>query len=375
MEDDRLYGLSTLIESVIKTIQKIKDSLSSWAGDQRIDDFLKALFKEYNKMLFELNVNCEYDFLSPKQLQTIELIERRIVQSLKDYYNGHLYGAIGEIDFLLQDINLINGFNISTLHENDIWYRGRIKEEGMRLYERKEMFHIPNHMREKVNNQRFSLNGYPCLYLGKSIWACWEELNEPHLDDICFSALKITKEIKVLDLSIPINEMIENKTSDELLTLLITMPLSIACSVKTLNEKANFKSEYVIPQLLMANLINSEYFEGFVFTSTKRNPALEWSESYLQNVVLPIEGDFDDDGLCVNLKERFCITDSICYKYEFLKSSISNMIPASSKEVEAALDGVFCGKKHKEKDEDMYPRALFGQMEDLLKKKEFLQIN
>lgn len=355
---------------IIKIVQQIRDSLSQRPTDKRIDIFFDKIFKEYNDLLFLLDKHINI----AQQFATIEQVEQRILQSLRDYFNGHLYGAIGEIDFLLQDINLVDGFNISILRTNDIWYRGRIIEGNARLYKKKEMFHIPDHMREKVNNQRFSLNGYPCLYLGKSIWTCWEELDEPHLDDICFSAMKLTKDIKVLDLSIPTNEQIENKTLDEIVKFLTTMPLTIACSVKTLNEKANFKSEYVVPQLLMANLINSSYFDGFLFSSTKRNPALDWREDYLQNVVLPIDGTIDEDGLCISLKKKFLITDSISYKYEFLKSNVSNMITASEQEVQAIFDEVFRDRKQIATDEDMYPRALFGQMEDILKTKEFSEI-
>ena len=358
-------------QCLIKFIQNTKDALFQRPSDKRIDDFLDTVFNEYNDMLHQVE---GYRNLA-KLFEIIENVERKILQSLKDYFNGHLYGAIGEIDFLLQDIDLADGFNTSVLKINDIWYRGRLVEENSRLYKKKEMFHIPNYMREKVNNQRFSLNGYPCLYLGKSIWACWEELNEPHLDDICFSALKLTQDIKVLDLSIPTKEQIYNKTSDEIVKLLITMPLIFACSVKTINEKASFKSEYVVPQLLMANLINSNYFDGYVFSSTKRNPALKWKEDYLQNVVLPIDGDFDEDGLCISLKEKFLITDSISYKYEFLKSTISNMIALSEQEIEDIFNEDFHDNNNENKEENMYPRALFGQMEDILKKEVFSVIS
>lgn len=351
---------------------KVKRALSSWSRGKRIDDFLENMFIEYNKVLGEINESYSINDLS--FFETIEFIEQQILQSLKNYFNGHLYQAITAIEDIFQKIDLVDGFNISVLRSNEIWFRGRIKEDNARLYEKNEMFHIPNHMREKVNNQRFSFNGYPCLYLGKSIWACWEELNEPYLDDICFSALKLTEDIEVLDLSIPANNVLENKTPDELMKFLITLPLIISCSVKALNEKANFKSEYVVPQLLMVSLINSHKFGGYMFSSTKRNPALNWDESYLQNVVLPIGDAFDEKGLCISLKEKFHITDPICYKYEFLKSNISNMIAMSEQEIDAIFNEICYEKKSKSQEKDMYPRALFGQMEELLKTKEYFVI-
>ena len=84
--------------------------------------------------------------------------------------------------------------------------------------------------------------------------------------------------------------------------------------------------------------------------------------------------DFDTDGLCKALKEIFLITEPIYYKYEFLKSTISNMIALSEQEIDAMIDRDFHDKDNECK-EDMYPRALFGQMEDILKKKVFSAIS
>lgn len=357
---------------IIKIVQQIRDFLNNRPEDKRIDCFLENVFKEYNKLLQEY---CLNDFLSEKQLSKIDVIEQCVLQGLKDYFNGRLMGALSEIQRLLQNLQF-NDDNIVTVAKKDeVWYRGRMKDDRSYLFNRKEMFHIPEHLRERVNSQRFSFNGYPCLYLGKSIWACWEELDEPHLDDVCFSAFKLTKDIRFLDLSIPTEEILKTKLSDDYSKLLVSLPIMIACSVKTLNEKANFKSEYVIPQLMMAELINWHCFDGYIFSSTKRNPAFDWKEEYLLNIVLPVVGEFDDDGLCISLKKTFMLTEPIYYKYEFLKSNVSNMILASKHEVNAIFDEVFYNKKNEYVEEDLYPRALFGQMEDILKKKEFSEIS
>lgn len=143
----------------------------------------------------------------------------------------------------------------------------------------------------------------------------------------------------------------------------------IACSIKTLNENANFKSEYVIPQLMMAELINWHWFDGYIFSSTKRNPAFEWEEDYLLNVVLPVVGSFDDDGLCISLKQKFLLTEPIYYKYEFLKGNVSNLIMGDDEDI----DGIFDKSIHID-NKDLYPKALFGQLEELLNKKVFLPI-
>ena len=356
---------------ILKIVSQIKDALSNRPKEKRIDDFLEIEFEKYNNLLKDY---CLTDCLSEKQKQIVDLIENRILQSLKDYFNGKLSGALTEIQCLLQDLSGADGDNITILKKGEIWYRGRIKEEGSNLFNRKEMFHIPECLREKVNSQRFSYNGYPCLYLGKSIWACWEELDEPHLDDICFSAFKLLKDIRLLDLSIPSEEALRKKTPDDYPALLVSLPIMMACSIKTLNEKANFKSEYVVPQLMMAELLNWHWFDGYVFSSTKRNPGFDWKEEYLLNIVVPVVGKFDDDGLCISLKKTFLLTEPIYYKYEFLKSNVSNMIKASEQEINAIFDNTH-DKQEEYEEEDLYPRALFGQMEGLLKKKEFSEIS
>lgn len=363
-------------QEIKEIIQKIKGSLSNWPTDKRIDIFLEMIYKEYNLMLYEFSERNSNNSLPKQHLQTIELVEQRILQSLKDYFCGNLYGAIGEVDMLLQDINHIGGYNITIIERDNIWYRGRLRENGTSLYKRNEMFHIPEYLREKVNGQRFSFNGYPCLYLGKSIWTCWEELDEPHLDDICFSAFKLVEDIKLLDLSIPSEESMRTKSHEDFNKLLITLPVAIACSVKTKNENANFKEEYIVPQLMMVNLINSRRFEGFIYSSTKKNPALNWKEDYLLNIVLPVMGDFDIDGLSIGLKQQFSITLPIYYRYEFLKSNISNLVFADNEDIDMIFNKSILTNEREatSTSEDLYPRALFGQMETILKNKEFSKL-
>ena len=347
------------INEIIHTTKAI---LMNRPKNIRIDNFLEIIFKKYNSML--LLVNCD-DISSI--IEEVSFVEQRILESINDYFNGRLMGALVEIQRLNDNIG--KKLKVTTLKEGEIWYRGRIKEQSVGLYEKNEMFHIPDSMRERVSNQRFSFNGYPCLYLGKSIWDCWEELDEPQLENVCFSALKITKELCLLDLSMPSEKCIYSDNCNEVVELLITFPLILACSIKVQDEKANFKSEYIIPQLLMNNLINYHKFDGYLFSSTKQNTLLEWDDNYLNNVVLPVNGDFDNSGLSNKLKQCVSMTEPICYKYEFLKSTVSNLSSFTEKYIDNLLSD-----KGWDKTRDLYSKSLFGQMEMVLKRKEFTQI-
>ena len=50
-------------------------------------------------------------------------------------------------------------------------------------YSKEKMFHIPFEFRTKVSTQRHSISGFPSLYLGKSLYSAWEELNRPLLSE------------------------------------------------------------------------------------------------------------------------------------------------------------------------------------------------
>ena len=366
-------------EQVINIIQRIKDILSARPKGIGLVDFLHSVYEQYVEMVATLDDKiARPKMLKEGLIETIDQVTDRIFLSLEEYYDGRISSAEAEIDFLFQDLHLIlpDGFNQFTINSNAIWYRGRIINQGTRIYPKKEMFHIPNHLRENVSNQRFSFNGYPCLYMGKSIWTCWEELDEPNLDNICFSALKITQNLKIFDLSIPTPDTIKYKSLEELIALLIIFPLSIACSIKAKNEKANFKEEYIIPQLMMIELLEHlcfvpYYLDGFVFTSTKGNSTFGWDDKYLLNMVLPVRGEFDKDGLCVGLKNKILITEPVCHKYEILKSNISSMIAASEEEIDALFDDRI---EKIDNNSDIYPRTLFGQMENILRNADFSTI-
>lgn len=125
-------------------------------------------------------------------------------------------------------------------------------------------FHIPFEMRTNVMNYRYSISGHPCFYFGNTILTCWEEMHCPSLDDLVVSRIEVqaNETLKVLDLRLPKEE---NKGDDKKIAnkrLLMTWPLIIACSIKTITPNAPFKFEYVHPQLLMLALKenNKEYW-------------------------------------------------------------------------------------------------------------------
>lgn len=82
------------------------------------------------------------------------------------------------------------------------FYRMRSTEKRKDL-NRCDIFHVPLNQLRNISSQRYSFPGYPCLYLGKSLYVCWEELQRPDMTKSIVSEFKTQKEIKLLDLRIP----------------------------------------------------------------------------------------------------------------------------------------------------------------------------
>ncbi|MBO4562664.1 MAG: hypothetical protein J5772_03545 [Clostridia bacterium] len=143
-------------------------------------------------------------------------------------------------------------------------------------YDRSRMFHAPFNLRSKVPTCRYSIAGYPSLYLGTSLELCCEEIHvNPGYDRVLASMFKLERsieqsntDIKVIELGIKPQDFIENNNSrnkskrrcidpdmlhnDEVRTAyLLWYPLIAACSFIRTNKNDPFAAEYIIPQLLM----------------------------------------------------------------------------------------------------------------------------
>ena len=104
--------------------------------------------------------------------QIVEETGKQLDDLLNSYLNGNIIAAIKIAYHLLFKIKL------SSIKSNTNFYRARDNNTGF-LYTKEEMFHIPYELRHKVTNQRYSVSGLPCLYLGSSTYLCWEELERP----------------------------------------------------------------------------------------------------------------------------------------------------------------------------------------------------
>lgn len=216
-----------------------------------------------------------------------------ISQSLINAYDLFNQGLIGDCYNLIYKIlfreNSPSLLGIENkLPKNTQLFRMRYSDTCY-LYSKMEMCHIPFNQRNKVSNQRYSLSGFPCLYLGSSLYVCWEELNRPDFANANSALFTNNKgELKLLDLRFP--ENIESVSS------LINFLLAASCSVKSSSASDTFKAEYIIPQAILHSLVKynnenktGDRYDGIIYTSsTYWNNDRLWDDINLfADIVIP----------------------------------------------------------------------------------------
>lgn len=303
----------------------LKDSIFELPLKQpKSGSFKTFLTEKLNLFLEKVNSLDDGIIHETKPHITVEYVkktQKKIILSLiscvEEYYNGNPFKAYKKLHTALQNDykNLYNVLNHKEYVENESFFRIRLNEKNY-PYQKKEMFHIPFELRNKVSTQRFSIPGFPSLYLGRTIYICWEELNRPSIDKIQAVKLKNTKPLKLLDLTPPDKDC---KNIDELYRFFMTFPLIMSCSVKVRDTSDTFKPEYIVPQLLLQWIRSNQNLDGIQYKSTHLTSKVFNEKSELINVVLPVKSN-EDKGICKELASCFESTETFSWNlYQFTR--------------------------------------------------------
>ena len=167
-----------LIENINNELTDVRNS------NESLEENINKLLGQYLKAISSINYNVftQYGLSKEIIINNINKSNKTILDALSQYSSAHIADCVTTIkNYLIEnDKLLILNINKDSQKDNK-WYRMRNQEKYKRLFPANEMFHIPFQLRGKVNTQRYSLPGYPCLYISRSIWATWEEMHEPQL--------------------------------------------------------------------------------------------------------------------------------------------------------------------------------------------------
>lgn len=342
--------IKRVINDISEEIRKVRSS------DTTFIDHLSNILNLYKDKVYSIdNVYCvKYQIDKDDLIKHID----KSISTIKDAFNKYSSARIVDCaNIITSYINDIKQFMLLEIDlvANKKWYRMRLQEKNKRLFPAREMFHIPFELRGKVNTQRYSLPGYPCLYASRSVWAAWEELHEPQLSQFCVSMLEHQFKFNVLDLRLRDLDNIDDK---DIKKLAYSLPLIVACSIKVLYPDDNFKPEYIIPQMVMLSIVDDEECIGCIYTSCMNNEFFEWECcEKLENIALPVKDASHSDGLCPKLCSLFKISDSTNYDFEMLSKPFETTF-FTVKDCVLNIDTAFG-----------YENSIFGQLESRLEKR------
>lgn len=241
---------------------------------EEFDDYIDWVKKNYNKYVVE-----------------VKKIVNHINVAVSSYYKSDFISAIREIKKVVDKDNLLScNARMENADYADALFKARVAESTENI-KHKDMLHIPFDRRNIVSSQRFSLSGTPCIYLAKSSYTCWLELNKPEENKFFVSAFKLLKPKKFLDLTCLTWEELETENKSDVKAKLCTFPLIIATSfLVDENIGRPFHSEYIISELLMNAIAQSEKYDGVAYFSKKFSDKRRY---YPINVCFALLAKFD----------------------------------------------------------------------------------
>lgn len=282
-------------------------------GLKHLDLPLEMCGKDYREFLkTHLDIyHAEISSILPSEIvsQIKEHISNEILYSIDKYYIGFPYQAYRKINKVLKFLaekplktyqkSQYSGFlrSVDSLR----LFRIRHVDSGRKYY-RHDIFHTPFHLRFNIGSCRYSISGYPCLYLSTNLALCDQETKNKDIGQKTiasrFAIVRNETEngrikIKVVELAIKPSDFTPTvdynsertfeddhkgkRVFDEIeldndiirYNYLFWYPLIAASSCIKTNHSAIFNPEYIIPQQLMQwiranskprNLIGIRYF-------------------------------------------------------------------------------------------------------------------
>lgn len=326
----RIYYLLRNLKEVIKIITNdpvlsvIKKYRLPLSRNSSVSAFLKIHYDEYIESLSNVFESSSERFLSDNfynklqdLLEMVKELSEGIIEVYRLYDTANMVLTYNKLDSILAKVK--DYLYLKTDFYKDVkffnYYRIR---PGDAQYSRKDLFHVPMSKRKLIKPYRYSIAGYPCLYISDSIELCWFECGMPNKFSVSKLRAQSINELRLLDFTMNPLMLISNvdfwyknnpedinKIDDYLMKYIITYPLRAACSIKVKDKNFSFIEEYIFPQLLLIWIRLTDYFDGVAYASSSSiDAAQEWN-SY--NVVLPAKEIKDE--YCNKLSEMFKVTE------------------------------------------------------------------
>lgn len=236
-------------------------------------------FSELKNKLNDLIQDMEKAKAQKKYINIVKKYVKAIEETMDNYYMGNIFIAQKIINRLIKGCIkskiAVSNINNSIAFKGSLgtevqFFRARLSDNAIG-YKANEMLHIPFDRREIVKSERFSVPGLPCLYLGNTTYDCWIEMGCPPEYRFNVSPIILDNTQTIFNLAISATDIINIDKIDKieedcLKSLLKLFVLMIATSFRVEQKNRNFKSEYIISQLIML-ACKSEKIDGITYYS------------------------------------------------------------------------------------------------------------
>lgn len=255
-----------------------------WIGND-FSGTLKILLNYFENKIDTIPNGHAFLTISPKFEATKKEIHKicgLLIRTIDSYLNGFpskAYETFRSVMEILVRVPLDLYLKNANSEEDKLELFRAVSVEDNCPYERERIFHTPYELISKVTTTRYSIAGFPSLYLGTSLELCCEEIHRnPYSHFTLASKFKLDDTVEYTNTHIKIIEMgikpqdfdpmyyegqslsrnrgrriSQNILNDQKVrcAYLYWYPLIAACSYIRVNKKDPFAPEYIIPQLLM----------------------------------------------------------------------------------------------------------------------------
>lgn len=293
--------------------------------DEYVDE-LDSLVDTYEGIPYDVDVDID----------EIRAISELLKQCVHEYHKGFPAAAFERIKKVMshlmkRPLRVYQKSGDLEPVETDKLYLFRLREiHDAAQHPRKDLFHVPSCARSMISTCRYSIAGYPSLYLSTSVELGMEEIGRPSVNVLVsrFKLLRLQRElnIRVLELGIKpqdFSEMerelrrsarnlsgIDLRSKELRASYLRWYPLIAACSFIRANKNSPFSSEYIIPQLLMQwvrRQIRRNELMGIRYFSCSSIRASDLGFDY----VFPVNNTNYAEGYCSVLRDSFLLTSPV----------------------------------------------------------------
>ena len=296
---------------------------------------LCRLLEYYRNTLKDYSIDGKQSIYDDAHISKyIKLLIPSLKKLVASYSKGDIIKFNEVTDWLFKDrgnkVTVASFFTKTRIRKDSLWYRARIPKL-FEKYKLTDLYHVPFDKKHLIGSNRFSLMGFPSLYLGNSLECTNIETKHDGIKAV--SCFKCLKDFDIYDFTFFSAANDENN----IIKNLISYPLKIAASIAVHKEdtepedsKPIFLEEYIIPQLILHCVIKQRTLGkpiGLSYTSVGalKNRNLHTHLSNYTNLVVPTF-QHRDSGYCSTLRYYFSMTEPIIIPFPYLNESMLTKI-------------------------------------------------